>query len=210
MKRTLKSSVMMVALLACSIARSQERQPQEPQPGGQFDLGLSYTAKVAKISDAESNFVLKGGALDGVYWLGSHFKATGFKDLGVAFDLSGETASNIEPNVNLNQISFVAGPRYRFRPLGDPKKNGPRLYAQALFGFVHGSHGVFPVPPASIEDSASSFAVQIGGGLNWPVKGRLGVRVFELDSLFTHLPNLDNNKQADFRASTGITWRLGK
>jgi len=203
MKTILKRSAMTIALAMCAIAYPSHSEAQEAS--GPFEFGLNYTAKIAKISDANTNFVLNGGAVDGVYWLGTRFKG-----LGVAFDLSGETASNIEPNLNLNQISFVAGPRYRFRPFGDPKKNGPRLYAQALFGFVHGSDSVFPVPPASIEDSASSFAAQIGGGLNWPVKGRLGVRVFELDYLFTHLPNLDNNEQADFRASTGITWRLGK
>jgi hypothetical protein len=150
--------------------------------------------------------VLNGGTAEGVYWLKP--KAKG-KDLGITVEFSGERANNIRSNVDLTQFSLVAGPRLTLWKQKSAKP-GTNLCGQALFGFVHASDSVFPVLPTSVNSSATSFAFQAGGGLNWPLKGKFGVRVFELDYLVTHLPNIANDYQGDFRASTGITYRISK
>lgn len=214
MKNFLRSSVFTAALVGAALlpcAGQQSGVQASATPGGTIDLALTYTAKVAKISNlSNSNFVLNGGAAEGVYWLGPKVKG---KDLGIAVEFSGERANNIHSNVNLTQISLVAGPRltlWKQHVTKPATKPGANLYGQALFGFVHASDSVFPVLPSSVNTSATSFAFQTGGGLNLPLRGRFGVRVFELDYLVTHLPNIANDYQGDFRASTGLTYRFGK
>jgi hypothetical protein len=210
MKNFLRSSVFTAALVGAALlpcAGQQSGVQASETQGGTIDLALTYTAKVAKISNlSNSNFVLNGGAAEGLYWLGP--KAKG-KDLGIAVEFSGERANNIRSNVDLTQFSLVAGPRLTLWKQKSAKP-GANLYGQALFGFVHASDSVFPVLPSSVNTSATSFAFQTGGGLNLPLKGRFGVRVFELDYLVTHLPNIANDYQGDFRASTGITYRISK
>jgi hypothetical protein len=178
-----------------------------PAKPANFDLGLTYTAKIAKISQqSSSSFVLNGASLDGVFWLKGKAGLNG--KLGVAFDFSGETASNIEPGVNLTQFSAVVGPRYTVWTLkrGTNKPN-PNVYAQALGGFVAASNGVFAQAP-NTTSRAQSVAVQAGGGLNWPLTKTIGWRAFEADYIYTQLPNNANNIQNDLRVSSGVTFHF--
>lgn len=212
MKNILRSSVMMAALLGAALLPVAGQVSSAGTAGtansSTFDLGVTYTAKVAKISNlSNSNFVLQGGAVDGVYWMNP--SRVRLHNLGVAFDFSAETKSNITPGLSLHQFSLVAGPRYTlWRAKGG--KPGPNLYGQALVGFVHASHSYFPVAPNSTKPSATSIALQTGGGLNVPVGGRIGLRVAEIDYIMTHLPNNADSYQGDMRFSTGITFRFGK
>jgi hypothetical protein len=163
-----------------------------------FDLGVSYTAKVAKISMlSNSDFVLNGASVDGVYWLGDRVKK-----LGVAFDFNGEAATNIQPGVNLSQISLVAGPRYTFWRRKSTSL-GPSLYGQALVGFVHAFNSEFP-ESGVLSSSASSFALQTGGGLKWRLTHRTELRVIQADYILTKLPNNADTYQGDARFSTGV------
>jgi hypothetical protein len=175
-----------------------------PANPANFDLGLTYTAKIAKISQqSSSNFVLNGASVDGVFWLKGKAGLNG--KLGVAVDLSGETASNIAPNVNLTQISLVAGPRYTLWTSKRATKK-PNLYAQGLVGFVAGN-GLFP-KDQSTTYRASALAVQAGGGLNWPLTRTIGWRVCEADYVYTQLPNNANSIQNDLRLSSGVTFHF--
>ncbi len=83
-------------------------------------------------------------------------------------------------------------------------KAGVALYGDALFGFVHASDGVFPTSTTA-EPSASSFAMQLGGGFNVPVDKRFGWRAVEVDYIGTKLPNNGDNYQGDVRVSSGLT-----
>lgn len=207
MKHFLRSSVLSAALLAIGLLPCAAQQASSATRSGTIDLAFSYTAKVVKVSNlSDSNFVLNGGAAEAVYWLGPKVAS---HDLGLAVEFSGERAQNILPHVNLTQLSVVAGPRLTLWQQKSSRFHA-NLYGQTLVGFVHASDSVFPVSPASVTSSATSFAFQTGGGLNLPLKGRFGVRVFELDYLLTHLPNHADDYQGDFRASAGFTYRLGK
>jgi peptidoglycan-associated lipoprotein len=209
MKRIMYSSAMLVlllrmALLPCAGQDSGAGVKAAAVAGpARFDLGLTITGKVAKISQtSNSDFGLVGGAIDGVYW----FNAAKVKNLGLAFDLSGESASNIEPGVNLSQISFVVGPRYT---IWKSKRKGlkPSLYAQALVGLVDAFNSEFP-SGTSVQSSAASFAVQAGGGLNLPINRRIGIRAIEADYVSTQLPNNADSLQNDLRLSTGVVFHF--
>jgi outer membrane protein OmpA-like peptidoglycan-associated protein len=145
---------------------------------------------------------LAGGGVDGVYWLGS--KA---KNLGLAFDINGETASSIQPGVDLSQFTFVVGPRYTLWQ--DKKKaHGAKLYGEVLGGYVHAFKSVFPGSATAVS-TANSFSLQAGGGFNLPIAKSIDLRLIEADYILTKLPNANNDFQSDARLSAGIVFRFG-
>ena len=175
----------------------------KPPKADKFDLGLTYSYKVARISKvSDSAFGLNGGSIDGVYWLGP--KA---KNFGLAFDINGETASNIKPSVNLSQFTVAAGPRYTLWK-DKSKSHGANLFSEVLIGYVHAFNSVFPTPAAAVT-SANSFSLQAGGGYNYPIAKSIDLRVIDANYILTKLPNSSNDFQGDLRLSAGVVLRLG-
>jgi outer membrane immunogenic protein len=207
MKNIVRSSVMLTAVLTVALLSCAGQTPAAGNPAppafGNFDLGLTYTYKWAKISNlSDSTFGMQGGAADGVYWLGPKVK-----NLGVAFDISGESAAHIDSGVGLNQFSLVAGPRYTLWKSKSKGRLKPNIYGQALVGFVHAYNSVFPAG-SGIGTSANSVALQTGGGLNLPLKRSFGLRVAEVDYVLTKLANNADTYQGDLRVSTGVTFHF--
>lgn len=206
MKNRMRSAVVLALALGAVLLSAAGQSDTATAPSAEkdrFDLSLSYTLKFAKISEiGDSRFVLAGGAVDGVYWLPSRNKL--LDHLGLAAEVSGEAASNIEPGVDLTQVSFVAGPRLVLWRGAARTAGRPTLYAQSLLGTVFASDSVFPRRDGGTKTNASSLAFEAGGGLNWPLRRRIGVRVCEFDYLFTQLPNNAADTQNDLRLSTGI------
>jgi outer membrane protein OmpA-like peptidoglycan-associated protein len=208
MKSIVRSSVMLAAMLGLgllsgagqsSVAGSAAQPPQTDK----FDLALTFDYKLAKISNLSgSTFGLAGGGVDGVYWLGN-----AAKHWGLAFDLNGETASNIRPGVDLSQFTFAAGPRYT---LWQDKRraHGANLYGEVLGGYVHAFDSVLPTSTTAVS-TANSFSLQAGGGFNLPLTRSLDLRLIEADYILTKLPNGNNDLQSDARLSAGLVFRLG-
>lgn len=204
MKNVKRYSAVLVLLLTAALlpARAQTDHAVEASPI-LFDLGVSYTAKVAQVSQqSNSKFVMNGAAFDGVWWL--PLNGGSFTRLGVALEAGGESASQIEPGVSLIEYNLVAGPRFQvWKAKG--KGHQPSLYAQGLVGGVLATDATFPTKPLGTTNRAKSLEVETGGGLNWPLTQRLGVRVFEVDYVYTRLPNNADRMQNDLRFSTGLT-----
>jgi len=166
-----------------------------------LDMAANFTYKVAKISETTTRFVLPGGSVDAAYTFGGSFRG-----LGVVFDFNGETASNVEPGVNLTQISSLGGLRYSF--LVARRSTRPvELYGQALGGRVWARDSVFPAPGGATS-TAGSFAFQAGGGANIRLTHSISLRMLEADFITTHLPNAANSRQYDVRFSNGIVFHF--
>jgi hypothetical protein len=208
MKNTVRSIVTLAVSLGLAVLSSAGQVPSTVKNAGsaraeRFNLGLTYTYKIAKISTTADRFQIQGGSVDGVFWLGGKVR-----NLGLAFDLDGETASNITPGVNLSQITFVAGPRYTlWRAQGSEHRPGFNIFGEGLGGVVHASNSVFPTS-TFFTSSANSFSVQLGGGIDLPLSQRLGLRLIQADYILTKLPNANNDLQGDVRLSGGITFNL--
>ena len=210
MEKIMRSSVMLATILSLALlsaagqdsggASSPASKPTTAPPAGKIDLGITYTYKLAKVAGTTTHFGMQGASLDGAIPLPRLLK-----NLSVAFDISGEAENNIEPGVNIKQFSFVAGPRYSFRPFKFEGVN-PVLYAEGLLGAVHASNSVFPAIPTT--SSASSLAIQAGGGINLPVSQHLGLRVVAFDYIGTRLPNNTDTVQSDCRISSGFTFHF--
>ena len=167
-----------------------------------YELGVTFTYKVSEIANASaSHFGMPGASLDGVV-----FGSGRLRDLGLALDFSGESATSIKPGVNLSQISIVAGPRFRM-PLNKDGKYKTSLYVQALGGEVFAFNSVFPVANGAAS-SASSAALQLGGGFNMRLTRKLGLRLVEADYVGSYLPNNGTNVQNDLRLSSGLTFHF--
>jgi hypothetical protein len=100
-------------------------------------------------------------------------------------------------------VTSTFGPRYRW----SPARRRYAFFGQALAGEANGFNSIFPgaTAPAS---SANSVALEIGGGLDLPIKHRLALRAFEADWLRTDLPNSDTNVQNNVRLTAGVVVRF--
>jgi hypothetical protein len=94
------------------------------------------------------NFWAQGGSVDAGF--------TFFHGFGVAANFTGDHTSNIAPGVDLGLLEFMAGPRYTLRA---GSKHESRVFAEALFGGVHGFDSVFPVS-LTVSNTANSFAIK--------------------------------------------------
>jgi outer membrane immunogenic protein len=194
------------ALLTGALTLGPIAQAQQPALPRSVDLAVTYTAERAKIVSGNCGcFWLQGGSMDAGVAL--------FHGLGVAANLTGERSSNIAPGVDLSKFAFMAGPRYTLhahrwnRWLGS--KHGTTIFAEGLFGTVHGFDSVFPTS-SGIKSSANSFSMQLGGGLDIGLGKGFGLRALELGYVHTSLPNNGSNTQNDLRLAFGVSYHVGK
>ncbi len=117
-------------------------------------------------------------------------------------EVSGSHGNNIGPlGQNLTLLTYTAGPEVvlharRFEP-----------YVHALFGAAHGSDSYFP-STTSYSTSATSFAYQLGGGIDYNLSHRLGIRLVEAQYLHTGFPNGVNASQNHLMLGAGIVFKL--
>jgi hypothetical protein len=170
-------------------------------PSKPFQLGSPVAAvtydleRVKTAAIGGSDFWLQGGSVD----LAIPF----YKGLGVAGSFSGAHASNIQPGVNLSKLTYVAGPRYTF--------GGPhiQIFGEGLFGGAYAFDGIFPAT-GGVLASANSYAIQIGSGVDVPLRNGFGVRALEVDYVRTALPNNGTNSQNDLRLSFGLSYHINR
>jgi hypothetical protein len=204
----MKSSFRGGALLACACLLAAVHGWAQHAPGApsqshvSTDLGITYDAERAKLAPGSCGcFWMQGGGADAA--------VTFLKGLGIAATFTGDHASNITPGVDINKISFMAGPRYTYTAWGaGGEKPRFQIYVQGLFGGAHGFGGVFPTP-SGVESSATSFAIQAGGGVNIFLTRHIGVRAVEASYVRTELPNSGDDTQNDLRLGAGLVYRFG-
>jgi hypothetical protein len=170
------------------------------------DLALTFAAERSQVAPGQSSFWFKGGGADVAVTLRN--------GLGIAASVTGDHASNVAPDLDANKIAYLGGPRYTYTAWQDhagaaSNRRRLQIFAQGLFGGVHGFNGLYPATTGTTT-SASSMAVQAGGGMNFLFSKSLGVRLFEGDYVRTSLPNNGSNTQTDLRLSCGIVYRIEK
>ena len=205
MRISIRRSVLLVSIfILTAIAASA----QKSNDNGTFrwtstEFGATYKAERADVVPSSCGcFWMQGGGVDAAVIF--------FHGLGGAAAFNGGRASNIGPGVNLGTMTFVAGPRYVYEfAKHQPRKLQTQIFAEGLFGGVHGFDGLFPTSSGA-ETSAHSFAMQLGGGVNLFSAGGLGLRMLEVDYVRSNLPNGAGDRQNDFRIGAGIAYRLAR
>ena len=125
--------------------------------------------------------------------------------LAVEGDFSHHSLSNCGGTfLNCSNFSYMGGPRFNI---------GNR--SRKLTGFVHGLVGQdrMDLPELSSGTSVSdtSVAFAAGGGIDYWVLRRVGIRLGPGDFIYTHHLNSDGvSSQNSFRVSGGIVFRFGR
>lgn len=209
MQKTTRTGVLLAGALAITAsltlgaAAQNAAAPATRHPGlhpASFDLGLMYTAEHGQVAMTGSpSFWLNGGAAD----LSVNFA----HGLGIAAEFGAAHASNIQPGVSLGKVTYMFGPRYT---LAVPRHHGVHsadLFAQWLIGGVHAYGAPFPSSGAVVS-TANNLSMELGGGIDIPVKGRFAVRALEASWIHTDLPNNASNSQNDLRLGAGMRFRF--
>jgi hypothetical protein len=123
-----------------------------------------------------------------------------WRHLGLVVEVAGARSSN------LTTFTYLAGPR-RSIALGRLEKRKVAAFAQVLLGGVHASDGLFP-SGSTTKSSAEAFALSMGGGMEVGLNHGISLRLIQADYLYTHLPNLYDNYESNFRLGAGVAFRL--
>jgi len=184
-------------LLACSMlllfagaAAAQDETPKVEAFGG-----YSYVR-------VNPGFGFSGQNLNG----GSGSLAYNFNSwLGAVADFGGYHWS--QSGVDATVVSYLFGPKIAFR-------SGPVTpFAQVLFGGAHGSGSFFTTCPDSrirpqvscgFTGSDNTFAMTLGGGLDWNATDHVGIRLIQGEYFLTRFAS---NSQNNARISAGVVFR---
>ncbi|MFT4113922.1 hypothetical protein [Silvibacterium sp.] len=185
----------MGSLLLLGSARALFGQ-QAPQPA---DLAVTYSAGHSLEATSQTNFWMQGGSIE----LGSNT----WHGLGAAANVSGFHASSIGASgIPLSLVTATFGPRYRWR--SQHRRTAFSPYGEALLGIANGFDSVFPAPRAA-QTSADGMALQLGGGIDYDLGHRFGIRVLHASWLRTYLPNGTDNLQNTLVLGSGVVLHFG-
>jgi opacity protein-like surface antigen len=164
-------------------------------------VGFRYSEQVSNVAGGNKDrFALEGAAAD-AYW--KMISLPSGANLGLAVDGSMENTHDMNgAGYGLNLFSFAGGPRFKL------STHSVRPFVQALFGVAHGWGSEFPSGGNKLASSASSFALDLGAGADYPLNKRLSLRVLQVDYSRSSLPNNTTNWQNNLRIGAGLTLRL--
>jgi hypothetical protein len=193
-----------LALLALGIAddaRAQVIGVYQPAKS-QIEVfgGYSYMRSTAVTSSTPIN--LNGASSSVVFYVRNWLGLVG--DLG--FYHQGNVAAS---GYSLTVSSYQFGPRLRLR-------NHTHLtpFGQFLLGAGHAGGTLYTRslgPGLSPLGANNSFVLTGGGGVDWKLNPRIGVRVFQAEYLYSQFLNGsgNGNRQDNLRLSAGIVFSFG-
>lgn len=192
------SLALLFGLIATAIAGTRTAAAQQPAPSrpGQVDISLTYTTSHSNFVPGDS-FWMQGGDVEVAYHLPARFD-------GIASFSGGHTGPGAG-GVPLNLITTVYGPRYTWTL--HRSKREVAIFGQGLAGTSEGLGSTFPHAGASTT-SASSLAIQAGGGVNIGLSPHWAIRAGEVQWLRTELPNSTTSVQNSVKIGAGIVVRF--
>jgi len=202
--RTTSLGIALLAALAAlggTMGRAQDKTPPPPESqGSSTDMAAIYSTQQGQVTPTGGSFWSQGLSLNGAI--------TFYRGFGFALDLTGEHASHIAPGLGLNEVDLMIGPRYTYR-IGSKSKHESRVFGEALVGGARGMDSAFP-KPTGLDSQASSFAYQVGGGLDISITKHIAIRAVEADYVRSYLPNNGGDTQSRIRLGFGIVYHSQK
>ncbi|MGH9604059.1 MAG: outer membrane protein [Terracidiphilus sp.] len=198
MRRKL-SSVLLAAVIAGAFAvpRLAAQVTDSAQARVRFPLSVAITY------DATLANSITGKA----FWMqGGHAQFCGdfYRGWGAVADVGGMSINNANSSgSSVGIVTATFGPRYTWTP----RHSRTAFYGEGLAGVANGFNGIYPLP-GGVQTSATSLAVQVGGGLDVHITPRVALRAFQADWLRTELPNSTTNVQNNVRLGAGIVFRI--
>ncbi|MFP5236426.1 MAG: hypothetical protein ACLGSD_11035 [Acidobacteriota bacterium] len=189
-----------VVILGCALPAAAQMKALTP-----VDANIRFSEQISNGPAGNCGCFAMEGFAGGAAWTIHSYGVEHNRAFGAVADFSWERThkvSNAPYGLTLTTAAF--GPRF-----STPAFKSTRIFAQSLFGFTHGSNSAFPVHN-SLEPSANSFALVLGGGMDHPVSQHLSIRIFQLQYLRTALPNNTSNWQNNLQISTGLKFSLSR
>ncbi|HUA98190.1 MAG TPA: hypothetical protein VMA34_07685 [Terracidiphilus sp.] len=188
MRRYSIIAAVLLSLALTGTARSQA------VPGS---VNFRYSAQISNSPPGSCGcFALQGAAADATW---GNVGPAGGARFSLAVDAGVEHTGHVgDAPYGLTLTTLTAGPRMHLP--------GQRvhIFGQVLLGWAHGADSEFP-HNNSLESSANSFALDLGGGIDLASHSRISLRVLQLDYVRTGFPNTSSNWQSNFRLGAGVT-----
>jgi hypothetical protein len=182
--------VLALSFLAVGTARPLRAQAGPPRfelYGGYDYVRFNINANVAGFPPTES-VNLNGGSSQLEYNLNDWF--------GIVGDLGGYYGS--AAGARGGAFSYLFGPRLNLR------RQRITPFAQVLFGGFLSSSGIGTPGPDN------QYGMSAGGGVDLKISRRLSFRPLQVEYFMTKVPDGLNNRQNNFRYSTGISFLFGR
>jgi hypothetical protein len=167
-------------------------------PKETLEIAVTYTAGYAGLTSGKDNFWLQGGSAE--------LSFTSWHGLGESADVTGLNVANSGHGVPVNLVTTTFGPRYTWTVRRRSQHN-LRLFGEGLVGIANGFSGYYP-QSGNATDSASSLALQIGGGADYALNKHFALRMIRANWLRTQLLNATTNVQNNLTLGAGIVFRI--
>jgi opacity protein-like surface antigen len=202
--------LVLVGLLSVVAVPAMAQSSDNPR----FEVGGGYSYVRARITStdnsvtpadtASASFDLHGGRGEVV----AHVSRT----FGFVGEFGGYKITGLPSGVSAHLFTYMFGPRLTYR---ESEKVEP--FVHALFGGVHASGSVSGTVSPGFEFSGSenSFAMALGGGLDYKIHKNVAIRFVQADYLMTRFKTNINSAgnsvaatQNNFRIGAGIQFRF--
>lgn len=197
MRRTLRlASISLAAICALGAACSAHAQDT---PKVDVSAGYSYMHSNVVVSGV--GFSLNGASGSVAYNVNNWF--------GVVADFGVYHQGNVaKSGFTVTPSTYLFGPRFSYR-----KNEHLTPFVQALFGAGHVGGSLYTsslgagLAPLGTN---SSFALSLGGGVDYKINSNFSIRIIQTEYLFTQFKNANDNQQQNFRLTTGVVFHFGK
>ena len=167
-------------------------------PAPRTDVALTFTADYANPVGQSSQW-LKGGSIE---W-GTNL----WHGLGMTARVSGVTTGSLgNQAVPLSLVLTTFGPRYRWT-LHPAARHNISFYGETLIGVANGFNGLFPTLGGT-TDSANTFAMQTGGGVDYALSRHFAWRIADANWTRTQFQNAASNVQNQMQLGSGLAFRF--
>jgi len=164
--RILLGSVLLLGAIITSSLAAQTAQTVPSKAHRHFDVAFTFNASHSNAA-AGNGLWMQGGSAQ------VHIPL--WRGFGAVADIVGLHTGNINSTgLGLDMVTAAFGPRYTW----SPPHGRVSFFGQGLAGEAFGFHGIFPGVHET-HSSASSLAVQVGGGMDFTLSRRIAVRAFE-------------------------------
>jgi hypothetical protein len=185
-----KSSAVVLILTVIGMAlpaKAQDETPKLEAYGGYDYVRFNINANVSGFPPS-SSYNANGG--------GGQLEYNPNNWLGAVGDLDGYAVT--KGSLLAGAFSYMFGPRINLL------RGKITPFTQLLFGGIAATSGI------GHPGTTNAFAMAAGGGLDIRVSKRISIRPVQAEYFMTKFPDGINNRQNNFRFSTGVVLRFGR
>jgi opacity protein-like surface antigen len=202
-------SLLAIGLL--SIAAVPAMAQNSDYPRFEFGGGYSYLRANVKTTDASITPSLSFSTSFDMHGARGEVVGNVNRTLGIVGEFAGYKITGLPSGVSAHVFTYMGGPRLSYRGY---EKVTP--FVHALFGGAHAGGSTTGTPSGfEFSGSENSFAMALGGGMDYHATKNVAIRFVQVDYLMTRFKTNINSAgnsvaatQNNFRIGAGIQFRF--